>query len=68
MPSHSEWMKLKDAISKCPESERYLMQPKLDDVIRRLKAEGAPIPVEVRQLNSELQAEAVEAQFDNVPV
>jgi hypothetical protein len=44
------------------------MQPRLDDVIKRLKAEGTPIPAEARKLNSELQAEAVEAMFDTVPV
>lgn len=68
MRDHTAWPELKDAILQCPEAERYRLQPKLDRVIRRLKAEGAPVPKEARQLNHELRAEAVEAQFDNVPI
>lgn len=68
MMSQTDWTEIKSAIQRCPAAERYRLQPKLDRVIRTLRAAGVTVPAEARQLNAELQAEAIEARFDNVPV
>lgn len=49
-------------------SERYRMQPRLAGLLGQLREVGQPIPSELRRLNDELLAEAIEAQFDNLPV
>lgn len=49
-------------------SERYRMQPRLAGLLGQLREARQPIPSELRRLNDELLAEAIEAQFDNLPV
>jgi len=51
-----------------PEDQRYLIQPELDRLIDRMQAAGLDVPATVRILNEELSDEAIEAQFDNLPV
>lgn len=47
---------------------RYILQPALDDVISRLRGTGAVVPRNIAELNTVLIDEAIEAQFDNLPV
>ncbi|MCR9148096.1 MAG: hypothetical protein NXH74_12990 [Rhodobacteraceae bacterium] len=49
-------------------AERYRMQPRLAGLLGQLREAGQPVPSELRRLNDELLAEAIEAQFDNMPV
>ena len=63
-----DWTEMEKTIRKCPENTRYRLQPKLAELIRAMRARGEPVPPEARQLNTELRAEAIEAQFDNLPV
>lgn len=71
-------MKLQDLLKEAEQLEQKLegadldlrlkLQPKLSLVIDRLRAEGAEIPRHLRHLDSILAEEAVEAQFDNMPI
>lgn len=47
---------------------RYLFQPRLGELIDTLDGQGIQVPAGIRALNDELLAEAIEAQFDNMPV
>ncbi len=59
---------LRARIFDTPEDQRYLLQPELDRLIDRMQAAGLDVPATVRTLNEELSDEAIEAQFDNLPV
>ncbi|MCR9113386.1 MAG: hypothetical protein NXH84_08940 [Rhodobacteraceae bacterium] len=59
---------LRARILDTPEDQRYLLQPELDRLIDRMQAAGLDVPATVRTLNEELSDEAIEAQFDNLPV
>lgn len=47
---------------------RLALQPRLSFVVDRLRVEGAEIPSRLRRLDAALAEEAVEAQFDNMPI
>lgn len=49
-------------------SARFRLQPQLGDLISELEAEGARVKRCTKLLNEELLNEAIEAQFDNMPV
>lgn len=49
-------------------SARFRLQPQLNRLITEFEAEGMKVRRDTRLLNEELQIEAIEAQFDNVPV
>ncbi len=49
-------------------SKRIALQPKLQKVLNQCDAGGVSVPRRLRKLNSELLDEAIEAQFDNMPV
>ena len=55
-------------IEKMDAEERYKVQPTLAAVVEKMAEVGDEVPVEVRNVLDELTAEAVEAQFDNLPV
>lgn len=59
---------LRARIFDTPEDQRYLLQPELDRLIDRMQAAGLDVPAAVRTLSEELSDEAIEAQFDNLPV
>lgn len=63
-----EWVEMRKKIRACPVESRYRLQPGLDLLIRDLKARGKSVPPEALQLNADLKDEAIEAQFDNLPV
>ena len=49
-------------------SARFRLQPQLDRLIHEFEAQGVKVRRDTRLLNEELQNEAIEAQFDNMPV
>ncbi len=49
-------------------SARFRLQPQLDRLIYEIEAQGSKVHAGTRLLNKELQDEAIEAQFDNMPV
>ncbi|KZY35400.1 hypothetical protein A3731_17505 [Roseovarius sp. HI0049] len=50
------------------EDRRYLFRPRLTEMIDRMEDAGERVPARIRDLHEELTAEAIEAQFDNMPV
>ncbi len=49
-------------------SARFRLQPQLGRLINEIEAQGVKVQRRTRLLNEELQIEAIEAQFDNMPV
>lgn len=49
-------------------SSRFRLQPQLGHLISEMEAEGARVKRCTKLLNEELLNEAIEAQFDNMPV
>jgi len=49
-------------------ARRYYHQPRLARLIERMEARGESVPSDIRCLNEELVNDAIEAQFDNMPV
>ncbi len=49
-------------------SARFRLQPQLDHLITEIEASGTRVQREPKLLNEELLNEAIEAQFDNMPV
>ncbi|MET4102112.1 hypothetical protein ABIE58_001540 [Roseovarius sp. MBR-78] len=47
---------------------RYRHEPRLRHVIARLREEGRAVPERIRALHAVLLSEAIEAEFDNMPV
>ncbi|GAW33734.1 hypothetical protein RA2_00777 [Roseovarius sp. A-2] len=47
---------------------RYRHEPQLRRAIAHLRAEGQAVPPRVKQLHQTLLSEAIEAEFDNMPV
>lgn len=64
----SELDRLEDQIARSDPDSRHRYQPQLRKLIRRMDVEGAQVPLAVRQLHEDLVCEAIEAQFDNLPV
>ncbi len=66
--AQSEWAAFKQTYKACPRNRRYHLQPRLEEVIRNIQVRGEAVPAEARQLHKKLVDEAIEAQFDNMPV
>ncbi len=49
-------------------SARFRLQPQLNTLIHEIEAQGAKVHRGTKLLNEELLNEAIEAQFDNMPV
>lgn len=47
---------------------RLVLQPSVTKVIERMHAKGMNIPSRFKRLDAALLEDAVEAQFDNVPI
>lgn len=50
------------------EAERYRLQPRLAGLLGQMRQAGEPVPKDLVCLNELLLDEAIEAQFDNMPV
>lgn len=55
-------------ISEESSSARFRLQPQLNSLIHELQNEGKKVVPGALRLNEELRNEAIEAQFDNMPV
>lgn len=55
-------------ISQADAAERLRLQPKFDRALQNMRLEGVPVPRKFMNLYDELLDEAIEAQFDNLPV
>ena len=60
--------RLSAQISQADSQTRYRYEPQVRRVIERLNAEGEAVPAATKRLHEELLREAIEAQFDNMPV
>ncbi|OUD10592.1 hypothetical protein BVC71_03620 [Marivivens niveibacter] len=62
--------RLNEVLSKIQNSSagRYKHQPALNAVLTNMRDSGLPIPHRLVELNNSMLDEAVEAQFDNLPV
>ncbi len=49
-------------------SARFRLQPQLGRLIGEMEAQGSKVQRRTKLLNEELLNEAIEAQFDNMPV
>lgn len=47
---------------------RLALQPNVSKVLDRMRARGVQIPSRLRRLDAALCEDAIEAQFDNMPV
>lgn len=48
--------------------ELLVLQPKFHSFLRKLGGDGYEIPMRLRNLDMDLEEDAVEAQFDNLPL
>jgi hypothetical protein len=55
-------------IAQASAAKRVLLQPKLARFLVSLEEDGVAVPRRLKQLNSDLIDEAIEARFDNMPV
>lgn len=63
-----ELQQLHQKILATKSEDKYRLQPQLDRIIERMDARGEEVKAEIRWLNEELLNDAIEAQFDNMPV
>jgi hypothetical protein len=49
-------------------AQRGALRSRLDTLIREMEAQALPVEPRARALNEKLLDEAIEAQFDNLPV
>ena len=64
----SELDRLEHQIARSSLASRHQYQPQLRKLIQRMEENGAQVPPSARRLHAELVCEAIEAQFDNMPV
>lgn len=64
----SELDRLEHQIARSNLNNRHQYQPQLRKLILRMEADGAQVPVSAKRLHEDLLCEAIEAQFDNMPV
>ena len=49
-------------------AHRHRLQPEYHAILKQMAAEGVPVPPRLQDLDMRLIDEAVEAQFDNMPI
>jgi hypothetical protein len=59
---------LKEEILNDGSGARHLYASKLAQLMSELEKQGGSVPADIRCLHEELVNEAIEAQFDNMPV
>lgn len=64
----AELDQIQTLISQDGPEARYRHEPHLRRVIAHLRAEGQAVPTRVKQLHQALLSEAIEAEFDNMPI
>jgi len=64
----TEFDRLHQQIAQAESATRYRYEPQVRRMIERKAASGEAIPEATKRLHQELLCEAIEAQFDNMPV
>ncbi|MGX0977530.1 putative N-acetylmannosamine-6-phosphate epimerase [Roseovarius sp. MBR-51] len=64
----TELDRLQHQIGQADAETRHRMEPQLRRMIERLRAEGLAVPDQTKSLHEVLLCEAIEAQFENMPV
>jgi len=64
----SELDRLQAVIGAETPETRYRHEPQLRHAISRLREEGHAVPERVKALHATLLSEAIEAEFDNMPI
>ncbi|WP_297769765.1 hypothetical protein [uncultured Roseovarius sp.] len=67
-PIKAELDRLHDQIGQTHVETRYHFEPELRQLIELMRAEGVAVPDKTKRLHETLLCEAIEAQFDNMPV
>ena len=60
--------KLKEEILNGDPETRHRFEPQMAELIEDMENQGGSVPCDIRCLHEELVNEAIEAQFDNMPV
>lgn len=63
----TELYTLMDRMQAAP-AMRYRLQPQFNRLLGEMRGAGRPVPQRLNDLNAALIDEAVEAQFDNLPL
>ncbi|MBC7179062.1 MAG: hypothetical protein KBT70_12460 [Roseovarius sp.] len=66
--TRTELDRLEHQIGQANPDIRHKLEPQLRRMIERLHEEGMSVPDETKSLHELLLCEAIEAQFDNMPV
>jgi len=66
--TRTELDRLEHQIGQANPDIRHKMEPQLRRMIERLRNEGIAVPEATKSLHELLLCEAIEAQFDNMPV
>lgn len=64
----TELDRLHDRILAADGDTRLELQPRLANLLDRMDAAGEFVPADIRDLCEQLTNDAIEAQFDNMPV
>jgi hypothetical protein len=64
--SHAD--ELARSIRNAPAQDRLRLQPDLGRLLQEMEQAGTNVPARLRNLHEQLLEEAIEAQFDNLPV
>ena len=64
----AELDRLQTLISAAAPETRYRHEPQVRRVIARLNDRGEVVPARIKHLHQVLLSEAIEAEFDNMPV
>ncbi|MBE0452837.1 hypothetical protein [Roseovarius autotrophicus] len=65
---NTELDRLQTLIGAAAPDKRYKLEPQLRHVIFSLRNEGHAVPPRIKSLHDTLLSEAIEAEFDNMPV
>lgn len=64
----NEFENLAERIAATPEGKQYKYCQELDKLIERMEEAGVDVPQAARRLDERLCEDAIEAQFDNMPL
>lgn len=59
---------LKRRIARANPEERQLLRPHVDQMMQTMRRKGTVVPRQLQALHNTLLEEAIEDQFDNLPV
>ena len=65
---YSEAERLEQELRNASLDTRLALQPSVSKVVDRMRQQGMQVPSRLRRLDAALCEDAIEAQFDNLPV